>query len=111
MLKRNSASIALLATISVVSLLLLFLSKGVALVFLALLSAGLVYLFYKFDEKRLAELHAGEAERRRHAEEMAAIHMNTIESLAKTKRRTVTCAARKYTRRRWASCSTSRNPI
>jgi diguanylate cyclase (GGDEF)-like protein/putative nucleotidyltransferase with HDIG domain len=82
MLKRNSASIALLATISVVSLLLLFLSKGVALVFLALLSAGLVYLFYKFDEKRLAELHAGEAERRRHAEEMATIHMNTIESLA-----------------------------
>ncbi|HSK62786.1 MAG TPA: HD-GYP domain-containing protein, partial [Pyrinomonadaceae bacterium] len=53
-----------------------------ALVFLALLIAGLVYLFYKFDEKRLAELQAVEAERRRHIEEMAAIHMNTIESLA-----------------------------
>ena len=82
MLKRNTASIALLAAVSVVSLILLLLSKGVALVFLALLIGGLVYLFYKFDEKRVAELQAAETERLRHAEEMAAIHMNTIESLA-----------------------------
>ncbi len=82
MLKRHPSSIALLAAISVVSLILLLLSKGVALVFLALLIGGLVYLFYRFDEKRLAELQAVEAERRRHAEEMATIHMNTIESLA-----------------------------
>ena len=77
-----TASIALLAALSVVSLVLLLMSKGVALVFLALLIAGLVFLFYKFDEKRLAESQAAEAERLRHAEEMAAIHMNTIESLA-----------------------------
>ncbi len=82
MLKRHPSSIALLAAISVVSLILLFLSKGVALVFLALLIGALVYLFYRFDEKRLAELQGVEAERRRHAEEMATIHMNTIESLA-----------------------------
>ena len=82
MLKRHPASIALLATISAVSLILLFLSKGVALVFLALIIGALVYLFYRFDEKRLAELQAVEAERLRHAEEMATIHMNTIESLA-----------------------------
>lgn len=80
--KRITASIALLAALSVVSLVLLLMSKGVALVFLALLIAGLVFLFYKFDEKRLAELQAAEAERLRHVEEMAAIHMNTIESLA-----------------------------
>lgn len=82
MLKRHPSSVALLAAISVVSLILLFLSKGVALVFLALLIGALVYLFYRFDEKRLAELQAVEAERLRHAEEMATIHMNTIESLA-----------------------------
>jgi diguanylate cyclase (GGDEF)-like protein/putative nucleotidyltransferase with HDIG domain len=51
-------------------------------VFLAVLIGALVYLFYRFDEKRLAELQAVEVERRRHAEEMATIHMNTIESLA-----------------------------
>jgi diguanylate cyclase (GGDEF)-like protein/putative nucleotidyltransferase with HDIG domain len=81
-MKTNIASTALLAAISVVSLVLLILSKGVALVFLALIIGALVFLFYKFDDKRLAELQAAEAERRRHAEEMATIHMNTIESLA-----------------------------
>ena len=73
---------AVLAAVSVVSLVLLLLSKGGALVFLALLIAGLVFLFYKFDEKRITEMQSAEAERRRHVEEMAAIHMNTIESLA-----------------------------
>ncbi|HEX6283958.1 MAG TPA: HD domain-containing phosphohydrolase, partial [Pyrinomonadaceae bacterium] len=82
MLKRNTASLALLAAISVVSLILLFLSQGLALVFLAIMISGLVYLFFKFDEKRVAELRQVEAERLRHAEEMATIHMNTIESLA-----------------------------
>lgn len=81
-MKINSASIALLAAVSVVSLILLLMSSGVAFVFLALLIAGFVFLFFKFDEKRLAALQAAEAERLRHAEEMATIHMNTIESLA-----------------------------
>ena len=41
MMKSNSASMAVLAAVSVVSLVLLLLSKGAALVFLALLIAGL----------------------------------------------------------------------
>ncbi len=42
----------------------------------------LVYLLYRFNEKRLSEVKRAEAEQRRHIEEMANIHMNTIESLA-----------------------------
>ena len=49
---------------------------------LGLLIAALVYLLYRFNERRLAEVVHAEAERRKHAEEMATIHMNTIESLA-----------------------------
>jgi diguanylate cyclase (GGDEF)-like protein/putative nucleotidyltransferase with HDIG domain len=41
-----------------------------------------VHLLYRFNEKRLEDVKGAEAERRRHAEEMANIHMNTIESLA-----------------------------
>jgi diguanylate cyclase (GGDEF)-like protein/putative nucleotidyltransferase with HDIG domain len=83
MFKVNSASIAALtAAISVVSLVLLSLEKGVATVVLTVLISVVLYLFYRFNEKRLAELRDAEAERRRHIEEMATIHMNTIESLA-----------------------------
>jgi diguanylate cyclase (GGDEF)-like protein/putative nucleotidyltransferase with HDIG domain len=83
MLKTNSTGLAVFAAaIAVVSLVLLLFNTGVALILLALLISGLVYLFYRFNEKRLAQLSEAEAERRRHAEEMAAIHMNTIESLA-----------------------------
>ncbi|MEK6283497.1 MAG: diguanylate cyclase [Acidobacteriota bacterium] len=49
---------------------------------LGLLITGLVHLLYRFNEKRLNEIRRGEAEQRRHVEEMATIHMNTIESLA-----------------------------
>ena len=41
-----------------------------------------MYLLYRFNEWRLEELQRAEAEQRRHVEEMADIHMNTIESLA-----------------------------
>ena len=82
MLKPNTTSTVLLSATSVVSLLLLFLNQGLALVLLALLVSVLVFLSYRFNEKRLRELNEAEAERRRHAEEMALIHMNTIESLA-----------------------------
>ena len=82
MLKINSSSTALLAAVSVVSLVLLLVDKGIAIVFVALLISALFYLAYNFNEKRLRELSEAEAERRRHAEEMATIHMNTIESLA-----------------------------
>jgi diguanylate cyclase (GGDEF)-like protein/putative nucleotidyltransferase with HDIG domain len=44
--------------------------------------SALSYLAYTIHEQRHRELREAEAERLRHAEEMATIHMNTIESLA-----------------------------
>jgi diguanylate cyclase (GGDEF)-like protein/putative nucleotidyltransferase with HDIG domain len=82
MLKNHSLATALFAALSVVSLVLLLVDKGIGIVFVAVLIAALFYLAYNFNEKRLRELSEAEAERRRHAEEMATIHMNTIESLA-----------------------------
>ena len=49
---------------------------------LGLLVTVLVYLLYVFNEKRVEEVRRAEAHQRRHIEEMATIHMNTIESLA-----------------------------
>ena len=83
MLKLNSTGLALsAATISVVSLAFLVLDEGVAFGLLGVLAGTLVFLVYRFNEKRVRELSEAEAERRQHAEEMATIHMNTIESLA-----------------------------
>src|ERR1044071_5802360 len=93
MLKTNSQGIALVTGIAVVSALLL-LSAVAILLYAAVLQESLIYavlgvlifalvfLLYRFNERRLEEIRQGEAERRHHAEEMAAIHMNTIESLA-----------------------------
>jgi len=58
------------------------LNKTLAYAVLGLLISALVYLLYRFNERRLEEFRDAEAERRRHVEEMAEIHMNTIESLA-----------------------------
>ncbi len=55
---------------------------GFASVLLGLLITGLVHLLYRFNEKSLKEVRRTEAEQRKHVEEMATIHMNTIESLA-----------------------------
>lgn len=55
---------------------------GVPFIFLGLLIIGLVHLLYRFNEKRLSEVRRAEADQRKHIEEMANIHMNTIESLA-----------------------------
>lgn len=55
---------------------------GIPSVFLGLLIIGLVHLLYRINEKRLNEVRHAEAEQRKHVEEMATIHMNTIESLA-----------------------------
>src|SRR5918994_1879060 len=55
---------------------------GVPSMILGLLIIGLVQLLYRFNEKRLTEVRRAEAEQRKHVEEMATIHMNTIESLA-----------------------------
>lgn len=58
--------------------------QGAAIQFglLGLLITGLVHLLYRFNEKRLDEVRRAEVDQRRHVEEMANIHMNTIESLA-----------------------------
>jgi diguanylate cyclase (GGDEF)-like protein/putative nucleotidyltransferase with HDIG domain len=86
MLKADWKSAALMASISVVSMALLFytaVSNGsLAYAALGLLIFALICLLYRFNERRLQEIKHSEAERLRHAEEMASIHMNTIESLA-----------------------------
>src|SRR5918911_611603 len=51
-------------------------------VFVGLLIIGLVHLLYRFDEQRVQEVRRSEAEKARHIQEMANLHMNTIESLA-----------------------------
>jgi diguanylate cyclase (GGDEF)-like protein/putative nucleotidyltransferase with HDIG domain len=56
--------------------------SGFGSVLLGLLITGLVHLLYRFNEKRVSEVRRAEAEQRKHVEEMATIHMNTIESLA-----------------------------
>ncbi|HYJ85831.1 MAG TPA: HD-GYP domain-containing protein, partial [Pyrinomonadaceae bacterium] len=56
--------------------------SGLGFVLLGLLITSLVHLLYWFNAKRFEEIRRGEAEKRRHIEEMATIHMNTIESLA-----------------------------
>lgn len=55
---------------------------GLSYVLLGLLITGLVHLLYRFNEKSLNDVRIAESEQRRHVEEMARIHMNTIESLA-----------------------------
>ena len=56
--------------------------RGVSYGLLGLLITVLVHLLYRFNESRLEGVKAAEAVRREHIEEMARIHMNTIESLA-----------------------------
>src|SRR5687768_8083508 len=56
--------------------------SGFAYVLLGLLITCLVHLLYRFNAKRFEEIRRGEEEKRKHIEEMATIHMNTIESLA-----------------------------
>ena len=93
MLKTNSQGIALVTAIAVVSALLLLstvavlfyaavLNESLTYGVLGLLIGALIYLLYYFNERRLQEIRHAEAERRQHAEDMATIHMNTIESLA-----------------------------
>jgi len=57
-------------------------NQSLAHALLGLLISVLMYLLYRFNERRLEEIRHAEAQRRQHAEEMANIHMNTIESLA-----------------------------
>lgn len=57
-------------------------TKGISYGLLGLLITALVHLLYRFNQRRMEDLRQAEGERRRHIEEMANIHMNTIESLA-----------------------------
>jgi diguanylate cyclase (GGDEF)-like protein/putative nucleotidyltransferase with HDIG domain len=50
--------------------------------FVGALITGLVYLLYRFDEQRVEEVRRANHDKMRHIEEMAELHMNTIESLA-----------------------------
>jgi diguanylate cyclase (GGDEF)-like protein/putative nucleotidyltransferase with HDIG domain len=55
---------------------------GVPFFFVGILIAALVHLLYRFNEKRLSEVTRAQAEKVRYVEEIADLHMNTIESLA-----------------------------
>ena len=57
-------------------------NSSIPFVFVGLLIIGLVHLLYRFDEQRVSEARRSEAAKARHIQEMADLHMNTIESLA-----------------------------
>jgi len=87
MLKTNSRITAVMTGIAVVTVFTVLLCAAIlnssfTYAAMGVLISALVFLLYYFNERRLQELHHAEAERRQHAEEMATIHMNTIESLA-----------------------------
>ncbi|HKS28538.1 MAG TPA: diguanylate cyclase [Pyrinomonadaceae bacterium] len=50
--------------------------------FVGALITGLVYLLYRFNDERVEEIRRAEADKVLHVQEMADLHMNTIESLA-----------------------------
>ncbi len=50
--------------------------------FIGFLIIVLVHFLYRFNEKRLGEVKRAEADKLKYAEEIAELHMNTIESLA-----------------------------
>ena len=72
----------LAAAASAVLFYVTILHQEVAYALLGLLISALAHLLYWFNERRLQEVRRAEAERRKHIEELANIHMNTIESLA-----------------------------
>lgn len=58
------------------------LAFGSSHVFVGLLTLVLVYILYRFNERRVAEVMSAESEKRRRLEEMNELQMNTIEALA-----------------------------
>src|SRR5438309_3865584 len=56
--------------------------RGVRFLFVGILIVGLVHLLYRFNEKRVSEITRAQAEQLHYMEEIADLHMNTIESLA-----------------------------
>ena len=55
---------------------------GIPFLFVGILIGGLVYLLYRFNEKRVSEVTRAQADKVKYVEEIASLHMNTIESLA-----------------------------
>lgn len=55
---------------------------NIPFLFVGILISGLVHLLYRFNEKRVSEVTRAQADKVRYAEEIAILHMNTIESLA-----------------------------
>lgn len=55
---------------------------GIPFLFVGILIVGLVHLLYRFNEKRVTEVTRAQAEKLRYTEDIANLHMNTIESLA-----------------------------
>jgi diguanylate cyclase (GGDEF)-like protein/putative nucleotidyltransferase with HDIG domain len=55
---------------------------GVPFLFVGALIIVLVHLLYRFNEKRVSEVTRAQADKVRYVEEIADLHMNTIESLA-----------------------------
>jgi len=56
--------------------------SGIPFLFVGALIVALVHLLYRFNEKRVSEVTRAQAEKLRYTEEIADLHMNTIESLA-----------------------------
>lgn len=56
--------------------------SGLPFVFVGALIIVLVHLLYRFNEKRVSEVTRAQAEKVKYVEEIADLHMNTIESLA-----------------------------
>ncbi|HLL71042.1 MAG TPA: diguanylate cyclase [Pyrinomonadaceae bacterium] len=59
-----------------------YIGGGFSFMFVGVLIVSLVYLLFRFDEKRVGETRRGEEAKLRHIQEIADLHMNTIESLA-----------------------------
>jgi diguanylate cyclase (GGDEF)-like protein/putative nucleotidyltransferase with HDIG domain len=59
-----------------------FIGGGFSFLIVGVIIVSLVYLLFLFDEKRVGETRRGEQEKLRHIQEIADLHMNTIESLA-----------------------------
>jgi diguanylate cyclase (GGDEF)-like protein/putative nucleotidyltransferase with HDIG domain len=55
---------------------------GIPFLFVGALIIGLVHLLYRFNEKRVSEIGRSQNEKLKYTEEIADLHMNTIESLA-----------------------------
>jgi diguanylate cyclase (GGDEF)-like protein/putative nucleotidyltransferase with HDIG domain len=55
---------------------------GLPFLFVGALIIALVHLLYRFNEKRVGEVTRSQVDKVRYAEEIAELHMNTIESLA-----------------------------